>query len=79
MEANRARNLSESRRIRRRFVDACDAKLPRVGAGAIGRQTDHIADRQAFGLGELTGDEDVGGLGVLGRRQDRYEPDSEDG
>ena len=69
VEPNRARDLTKARRIWCGFVDAGDAKLTRACAGRVCRQANHAAHCQVFGLGELTGDEDVSVSGFLCRPQ----------
>ena len=59
MQPHLARHRAEARRIGRGLVDAGDAELARAGAGGIGPQPDHAAHGQAFGRGQLAGNQDV--------------------
>ena len=61
-------NGAEPRRIGRGLVDARDAKLARASSGGIGRQPHHAADGQAFGRGQLAGNQNVRRLALSTRR-----------
>jgi hypothetical protein len=57
-----ARDAAEPRGIRRRLVDAGDAKGLRARAVGGRGEAHRVADRQAVGLGKLARDEDPGKL-----------------
>ena len=67
VQSHRSRDLPQPRRIGRRLVDTGDAELARVCSLRVGGEADHAADVQAFGFGQLAGDEHVGGAGLLCR------------